>query len=123
GETDSRELTGVQEKPVPAEPAGRSRGAARRIPKTERVLLWIAGCLAATLALIGLFALGTQFPMPAGSAATSAADLEPADEPVLAPGEPLPPGEYEWSALQGGECVLEFDSAWQQRFAVVDCGE
>lgn len=90
------------------------------IPRTQRVLLWVAGGLLAAIALVGLFVLGTRL------ADTLAPSPEPvtlpeATEPALPATGPLPPGEYAWELLRGGECVEPFESAWQEAYMVVDC--
>jgi hypothetical protein len=91
------------------------------IPRTQKILMWVAGGLAAALALVALFVLGTRmsglFPAPAVVASPSPSPSVPA-APLVGPVEP---GTYYWDRLLGGECLDPFDSAWQDRFTVVDC--
>ena len=89
----------------------------------QKILLWIAGGLVAVLALIALFLLGSRLasttgPAPALSPSPSAT---PTAMPTALPAGPLPPGEYQWDELLGGECLDPFESAWQDRYTVVDC--
>ena len=34
---------------------------------------------------------------------------------------PVPPGDYRWDELWGGECLEPYVNAWQDEFTVVDC--
>jgi hypothetical protein len=34
---------------------------------------------------------------------------------------PVAVGTYKWDALRGGECLAPYDSAWAEKFTVVDC--
>jgi hypothetical protein len=93
------------------------------IPRVQKILMWIAGGLVAVLALIALFLLGSRLasttgPAPALSPSPSAT---PTAMPTALPAGPLPPGEYQWDELLGGECLDPFESAWQDRYTVVDC--
>jgi hypothetical protein len=90
---------------------------------TQKVLMWVAGGLVAVLALVALFLLGQRLgessvaaPAPATTSATSAVPT-PAASGVAAT-----PGSHPWNALQGGECIQPFTSAWAATFTVVDCG-
>ncbi|PJJ73544.1 hypothetical protein CLV46_3137 [Diaminobutyricimonas aerilata] len=103
------------------------RGGWHPTPAQKR-LLWAAGALLAVIALIGLYLLGTRLrpapePTPTPSVTPSATPTPtptPTVEPPVAVG-PLPPGVHEWDALQGGECLAPFASAWDEEFTVVDC--
>lgn len=89
------------------------------INRTQLVLMWVAGGLAAAIALVGLFVLGTRI----GETATpppAVASPEPS-APALPATGPLPPGEHAWDAIRGGECIAAFESAWQETYTVVDC--
>ncbi|WP_345376199.1 septum formation family protein [Frondihabitans cladoniiphilus] len=73
-------------------------------------------------------AVSTTVPTPssAASAAPSASSAPPEASPtVSAPAAvatgPASPGTHQWTDLNGGECVSEFQSAWQQTYSVVDC--
>lgn len=106
---------------------------ASRLDRTQRALLWVAGSLAAILALIGLFLLGTRIPEWTAAEPEPEPTVEPLPEPEPEPepdplegvpdGVPLPPGEWEWSLLRGGECLEPWVSPWEEQFTVVDCAE
>ena len=106
---------------------------ASRLDRTQRTLLWVAGSLAAILALIGLFLLGTRIPEWTAAEPEPEPTVEPLPEPEPEPepdplegvpdGVPLPPGEWEWSLLRGGECLEPWVSPWEEQFTVVDCAE
>jgi hypothetical protein len=94
------------------------------LPRSQKVLFWIAGSLAALLVLLGLFFLGTKLPRSAGApapmpTATKSATPTPI-QTALARG-PLVPGTYKWDRLLGGECLAPFTSPWEEKFTVVDC--
>jgi hypothetical protein len=44
----------------------------------------------------------------------------PSPTPGIAIG-PVAPGEYHWDELLGGECIVPYESAWQDQYTVVDC--
>jgi hypothetical protein len=95
------------------------KGPHEPIPKVQKILMWVAGGLVAALALVALFLLGTKLtPAPA-------VVVEPSPTPtpsfVVLPLGPVDPGEYQWDALLGGECLSPWESAWQDRYTVVDC--
>lgn len=106
---------------------------ASRLDRTQRTLLWVAGSLAAILVLIGLFFLGTRIPEWTAAEPEPEPTVEPLPEPEPEPepdplegvpdGVPLPPGEWEWSLLRGGECLEPWVSPWEEQFTVVDCAE
>jgi hypothetical protein len=111
-------------------PAAPPRRAARTpsgpMPRSQRVLLWIAGGLVAALALAGLFFVGTRVGdslPPDERTAPPPAVEEPAEpvEPTAAPIGPVEPGEHAWNELLGTECIDPFESAWQETYTVVDC--
>lgn len=89
------------------------------ISRTQRTLMWVAGSLAAALAMLALFVLGTRLgPLgPPDAQPTIPVDPGP---PLPATG-PLPAGTWGWQELRGGECLQPFDSAWQDEYTVVDC--
>jgi len=108
----------VKPPPAPRAPRG-------RLPKSQRIGLWVAGGLVAATVLTGLFFVGTRIPdaPPAAGPAPSASDTPvapPAEEPVAAIG-PVAAGLHDWDELLGTECIDPFVSAWEQEFTVVDC--
>lgn len=97
------------------------------IPRSQRVLFWIAGSLAALLVLVGLFFLGTKLPRSSGAPAaatmpSASAKPSPSPTPTVLPVGPLAVGSYKWDRLLGGECLDPFTSPWAEKFTVVDCG-
>ena len=97
------------------------------LPRQQKVLLWIAGSLAALLVLVGLFFLGTKLPRPsaapvAAATPTASAKPTPSPTPTVLPVGPLAAGSYKWDRLLGGECLSPFTSPWAEKFTVVDCG-
>jgi hypothetical protein len=93
------------------------------IPKTLKILMWVAGGLVGALLLVALFAMGTSM------APLLAPAPPPTPTPTTAPpipvGEigPVGPGDHEWNDLLGGECLGRFESAWQDAYQVVDCAQ
>lgn len=101
---------------VPAGPPPRG-------PRTWlRALLWAGGGILAGLALVALFLLGTRLPDLLGPSPAVAPTPSSSPSPSLLPVEPVPPGEYAWYELRGGECLEPYVDAWQNRYTVVDCG-
>jgi hypothetical protein len=96
------------------------------LTKNQKVLVWIAGGLAALLALLALFFLGTRIPDLLGPAPGAEPSPTPTPTPTPTATErgvgPVAPGEYWWDELWGGECLEPFENAWQDQFTVVDCG-
>lgn len=93
----------------------------RRLP---RALLWAGGGVLAVLALVLLFLIGTRLPDLLGPApAVVAPSASPSPTPTALPVGPVPPGDYRWNELLGGECLAEFTDAWQDEYVVVDCDE
>jgi hypothetical protein len=106
--------------PTADEPAVREPRAP--LPTSQKVLMGVAGALMGVLILIGLFFFGEHL----GSAQAEAPipTKTPGATPVPTPagtGGPAAPGQQQWSALQGGECIQSFSSAWAQTFTVVAC--
>lgn len=91
----------------------------------QNVLLWVAGLLVAVLALVALFLVGTKLPTflgPApGAAVAGSASPSPSPTPKAVPLGPVAPGEYQWNALLGGECLDPYVGPWEQKYTVVDC--
>jgi hypothetical protein len=88
----------------------------------QKILMGVAGGLVAVLILLGLFFLGrhlgeasAQTPVPVKTHGATAVPT-PAGT-----GGPATAGTQQWSALQGGECIQSFSSAWAQTFEVVPC--
>jgi len=92
------------------------------IPRNQKILMWVAGGLVAALALVALFMLGTRLaqlqPAPAVAPSPTPSASATGSPVVLGPVEP---GEYVWDELLGGECLEPWESAWQDRYTVVDC--
>lgn len=97
------------------------------LSRNQRVLLWIAGALAAVLVLVVLFFVGTRVPDLLGPA--PGAEPSPTPTPTPTPTEterpigPVPPGDYWWDELWGGECLEPFVDAWQDEYTVVECAD
>lgn len=110
--------------PSGPKPPRAPKGERQPLPRVQKVLLWIAGSLVAALAIVALFILGTRLPAAFGPAPVLTASPTPTPTPsiIVIPAGPLPPGEYQWDELLGGECLDPFESAWQDRYTVVDCG-
>lgn len=129
GETQFREYVDeLIPPPPPRGPAGRPKKAAQPgaprapIPKVQKVLLIVAGSLVAVLALVALFLVGTRLSSVLGPApAVVEASPSPSPSFIVLPLGPVPPGEYQWDELLGGECLLPWESAWQDTYTVVDC--
>jgi Septum formation len=89
---------------------------------TQKFLMGVAGGLIAVLILIAMFFVGER--IGSASAATPATSSTSGSTTVPKPagtGGPAAPGNQLWSALQGGECIQSFSSAWAVTFAVVGC--
>ncbi len=107
---------------------GAAVAAASGIPRTQKILMWVAGALVAALALVALFLVGTRIagsfgPSPAVTAAASSSATPPA---AAAPGTPIVPvavGVHRWDELVGGECLEPYESPWQDEYTVVACTE
>ena len=96
-----------------------------RVPlqRTQKILLGVAGGLVALLALLALFLIGLRVaqnsPPPAAEVSSPPPSAAP-DAPLVGP---VAAGEHQWDELLGGECLGSFESAWQDRYTVVDCSE
>ncbi|MEO7122274.1 MAG: hypothetical protein ABI400_03980 [Lacisediminihabitans sp.] len=115
-----------------AEPAGgadvtrQERAPRQPMSRSQKVLLWIAGSLAALIILVGLFFLGTKISNSAAAPApaptpTATKTPTPSPTPTTRAVGPLAPGTYKWDRLLGGECLAPFTSPWAEKFTVVDC--
>jgi hypothetical protein len=92
------------------------------LPRSQKVLMGIAAGLIAALILVGLFFLGEHLGSPAPATAASKGTNAPSATPTRAgTGGPAAPGVQQWNALQGGECIQPFSSAWAVTFTVVAC--
>jgi hypothetical protein len=125
---DFEPTTVLPQKPRPTG-ATAVRGARTRPSLTsgQRSLLWAAGVLVAILVLISLFAIGRRLPAlfaaPPAPVETVTPTPTPTPEPVDPAAGPVPPGEYAWDELRGGECLEPYESAWQEDYTVVDCDD
>lgn len=98
----------------------RPRAAEARAPftQTQKILVGVAGGLVAVLLLIIVFLAGQR--IAANSPAPVATEPAPSASALPTTG-PLPPGEYYWDRLLGGECLAPFTSPWEDTFTVVPC--
>jgi Septum formation len=90
------------------------------LPQAQKVLLGVAAGLLAALILVGLFFFGQHL----GSAAAvqpKATNTASSTPTPAGTGGPATPGVQQWTALQGGECIQPFSSAWALTFTVVAC--
>jgi hypothetical protein len=117
-------------KAVQAATAGTSDVAPPRPPRppraplasSQKALMGVAGGLIAVLVLIGMFFLGEHLGSAQAATPTSAASGRSTAVPDPAgAGGPASPGVQQWSALQGGECIQPFTTAWAATFTVVAC--
>lgn len=92
------------------------------MPKVQKVLLSVAGGLVAALALVALFLLGTRIGQSAPAPVVAETPTPSAVAPITAVG-PVPPGDYNWSELLGGECITPYETPWADNFTVVDCAQ
>ncbi len=101
--------------PAPLEPRA-------PLPTSQKVLMGVAGGLIAVLILIGLFFFGEHLgSAPASTTASKSTNAPSATPTPAGTGGPAAPGVQQWSALQGGECIQPFSSAWAVTFTVVSC--
>ena len=109
--------------PPPSGPKSRATATRAPMPRNQKILFWVAGSVVAVLALLALFLLGQRLASAPVAAPTPTATATPTPEPTVAVPQvgPLPAGEYAWDELLGGECLAPFESAWQERYTVVDC--
>jgi hypothetical protein len=92
------------------------------LPTTQKVLLGVAGGLVAALILVGLFFFGQHIGSAAAPKAKAVSTTASTTTPTPAgTGGPVAPGVQQWTALQGGECIQPFSSAWALTFTVVAC--
>ncbi|MDQ1563882.1 MAG: hypothetical protein QOI14_833, partial [Actinomycetota bacterium] len=93
------------------------------ITTTQRTLMFVATGLIGVIALVALFFLGQRL------AETSADQaIPPASTGAATPAAPqatvnglAAPGVHPFAALQGGECLQPFTTAWAATYTVVDC--
>lgn len=98
----------------------RPRAAEARAPftQTQKILAGVAGGLVAVLLLIIVFLAGQR--IAASAPPPVVADPAPSASALPTTG-PLPPGDYYWDRLLGGECLAPFTSPWEDTFTVVPC--
>jgi hypothetical protein len=105
----------VDELPIAREPR-------EPLPRSQKVLLGVAGGLVAALILVGLYYFGQHLGAASAVLPTSASTGAVSGTPTPAgTGAPAAPGDRQWTALQGGECIQPFSSAWTLTFTVVAC--
>jgi hypothetical protein len=92
------------------------------LARSQKVLMGVAGALIAALILVGLYFFGQHLGAAAALAPTAAGTSTASATPTPAgTGGPAAPGVQQWTALQGGECIQPFSSAWALTFTVVAC--
>lgn len=91
------------------------------ISRTHITLMWVAGSAVALLALFAFFLVGTRLPILTGSGASPTETPAPVE--TERPEGPVEPGTYNWNELLGGECLENFNGAWENQYTVVDCAE
>ena len=84
-------------------------------PSKRTLLWWVIGGLVGLVIAIGSY---VAISATAGGGAAS-----PSPTPTAEPTAPAAIGQNEWSVLFGGECINDFENAWQESFDVVDCAE
>lgn len=96
---------------------------------TRVVTLVSLGVIVVALAVGAFFAGAMLRPAAATradppAAAPAAATATPTPSPTAsASSAPPTEGPVAWDALRGGECVVDFESAWQQTYELVPCDE
>ena len=104
-----------------AAPPAAPKPPAAPIPRVQKILMIVAGSLVGVLALVALFVIGMRLSdsiLPAPVASPTPTPTATAEPLVLGP---VPPGEYRWDELLGGECLGTWEGAWTDTFEVVDC--
>lgn len=91
------------------------------ISTLQKTLMGVAGGLVAVLLIIVLFLAGQRIAANTPAPAVAADPTPTASAGPVA--GPLPPGDYYWDRLLGGECISPFTSPWEDTFTVVDCGQ
>jgi hypothetical protein len=107
-----------------AAPGSRAEAREPRAPlaTSQKALMGVAGGLIGVLVLIGLFFLGERLGVASAASPTGSSTAGAKSTPTSAGnGGPASPGVQLWSALQGGECIKPFSSAWAVTFTVVSC--
>jgi hypothetical protein len=107
---------------APADESPAYREPREPLPRSQKVLLSIAGGLIAALILVGLYFFGQHLGAASAVQPTTASTGAASGTPTPAgTGGPAAPGVRQWTALQGGECIQPFTSAWALTFTVVEC--
>lgn len=108
--------------------SGSSENVAPRPPRaplssTQKTLMGVAGGLIAVLVLIAMYFLGQHIGSSEAAAAAAAAKSTGSTKAPKSAGTggPAAAGVQPWTALQGGECLNPFTSAWAATFTVVPC--
>ena len=109
-----------------AGPPPRAPGPPPRVSQAQKVMIISLGALAAVLALVALFFVGTRLPTltgtaPAGASASRTPSATPSATPTVAAIGPVARGVHGWNELRGGECLDPFTTPWAEKFTVVDC--
>jgi hypothetical protein len=114
-------LKTIQVPPPPAEVEPELREPREPLARSQKVLMSVAGALIAVLILVGLYFLGQHLGAAAAAPVAKDTSTAPATPTPAGTGGPVAPGVQQWTALQGGECIQPFSSAWAITFTVVAC--
>jgi hypothetical protein len=93
------------------------------ITTTQRTLMFVAAGLVAVIALVALFFLGQRLATTSADQAippSSTGAATPPPSQALVNGLAAP-GVHPFAALQGGECLQPFTTAWAATYTVVSC--
>ena len=100
---------------------------ARGMPRSQRVLIGVAGALVVALALVALFLLGMRIgestPDTGAVVIPTSKPSPTATTPPAGTVGPVMAGDHSWEQLLGGECLTRYESPWQDSFTVVTCTE
>jgi hypothetical protein len=96
------------------------------LTSTQKIVIIVGAIVVAILALVALFLIGMRSGTATAKAAAASAhtsaphSAKPSPAATTSTGA-LAPGVHPWTALQGGECIQPFTSAWAVSFKTVDC--
>ena len=97
------------------------------MPRSQRILIGVAGALVVALALVALFLLGMRIgestPVTGAVVTPTLKPSPTATTPPVGTVGPVMAGDHSWEQLLGGECLTLYESPWQDTFMVVKCTE